>query len=69
MTPITEAELLAALSDNFLEIEKTAARVSSRINDDDWKLALDRIVRLRKVRRDLEAKLKAIKNNPPSGVQ
>jgi hypothetical protein len=66
MTPTTKAELLAALADNSLQIQDTAARIVGRINHAEWHLALDRIVELRKVQKELEGQLMALQNNPPS---
>ena len=57
MTQANKAELLAALSDNVVEIQKTAVRILSGISNDEWQRALDRIVELRQVQRELEVKL------------
>ena len=69
MTPNTSAELLAALAANFQEIALATARISDRNSDKDRQQALNQIIRLRKARRELEAKLKSVKNNPPSDHQ
>jgi hypothetical protein len=66
MTPNTSAELLAALAANFQEIAHATVRISDRNSDKDRQQALNQIIRLRKARRQLEAKLKSVKNNPPS---
>ena len=62
MTQANKAELLAALSDNVVEIQKTAVRILSGISNDEWQRALDRIVELRQVQRELEVKLGALEN-------
>jgi hypothetical protein len=54
MTPNTRAELLAAMSDNALEIEQTAARITGPIGDVEWQQTMYRIAALRKIQRDLE---------------
>jgi hypothetical protein len=66
MTPNTSAELLAALAANFEEIAQATARISGQSCDEERQQALNRIVGLRKARRQLEAKLKSVKNDPPS---
>ena len=66
MTTTTKDELQTALSDNFLEIKQSAARITRRNNDEEWQPELNKIIGLRTVRRQLEAKLRTIKNNPPS---
>ena len=60
MTLPNKAALVAALADNYLQIEQMVTRISGRISDDDWRQTLDQIGGLRKVRRQLEAKLKAL---------
>jgi hypothetical protein len=69
MTPNTSAELLAALAANFHEIADATARISDRNSDKDRQYALNQVIRLRKARRELEAKLKSVKNDPPSDLQ
>jgi hypothetical protein len=59
--PLTnKAELLAALSDNALDIEQTAARISGRISDEQWQQELCRIAELRKAQKELQVKLAAL---------
>jgi hypothetical protein len=57
MPDTNKAELIAELADLDLRIHQTAARISDRHDDRDWKLALDQIVELRKLRQELEAKI------------
>jgi hypothetical protein len=59
MPPSNKAELIAELADLDLQIRQTAARISDRHEDRDWRLGLDQIIELRKLRQELEAKLAA----------
>jgi hypothetical protein len=66
MTPNTSDELLADLAANFEKIVHATARVSGLNSDEERQQALSKIVGLRKARRELEARLKSLKTNPPS---
>jgi preprotein translocase subunit YajC len=57
MTPLSKDELWAALADNNRQIKQTAARIMGRITYKELDEALDRVVELRKARKELEAKL------------
>ena len=63
MTPVTKAELLAAIAETDLEIKKTAARIIGIVSDKELHDAIDHIVDLRQVRAELEAKLAALTTN------
>jgi hypothetical protein len=61
MKPFNKAELLTALDDNKVQIKRTVARFQGNLTDEEWRAAIDRVVELREVRTELEAKLAALK--------
>jgi hypothetical protein len=66
MTPTTKAELMAALAENDLQFTKTVAILSGRLSDAEWLTTLNQIIGLRLVQKELEGKLAALIEEPPS---
>lgn len=58
-------DLLDTLAANFQEVTRATARIMGENSDDERQYIRATIVRLRRVRRELEAKLKSLKNSPP----
>jgi hypothetical protein len=66
MSQATKDKLLAALSNNALEIHQTAVALLGKVSEVDWQRILDRIAKLQKVQKELEEGLKQAQINSPS---
>jgi len=61
MTPATETELMADLTENNLKIAEAVAVRSGPLSDAEWQANLNQIIALRLLERELETKLAAVR--------
>jgi type II secretory pathway component PulF len=62
-----KTELMAALTDNGMQIQQAVSQLTNRLNNKNWHEALDAIAELRRIEADLESKIKALAENGESG--